>query len=281
MDFFFESILRLTDVFKDLAILYLVFVFLIFIVKGRLILKNLDSIKQESVFNIKVVTFNVLITTPIIFYLNSLMGGLELPLKLDVWNDLNIFLIAVITIFLGDFIAYWRHRFEHSVLLWPAHSMHHSDTAMTWITLERMHPINRLSTFLIDSSLLVLLGVPVWAIVLNNFIRHYYGYFIHLGLPWSYGFFGRFFVSPVMHQWHHALDKKGHNVNYTTIFSLIDVLFGTFYSPGYPPKKLGVASYSGGGTFLRQLSYPFQPSSYIRGWKWMRMKKAQNFRSKY
>ncbi len=68
--------------------------------------------------------------------------------------------------------------------------IHHSDTDMTWLTLSRFHPINRITTALIDTFFLALLGFPTWALVANNLVRHYYGEFIHADLPWTYGRFG-------------------------------------------------------------------------------------------
>ena len=120
--------------------------------------------------------------------------------------------MGFIAIFAGDFVGYWRHRLEHTALLWPGHAIHHSDTAMTWTTGLRFHPINRLTTALIDTSVLALLGFPVWALIANNLVRHYYGLFIHMDLPWTYGPLGRVLVSPAMHRWHHIRVANGAGV---------------------------------------------------------------------
>lgn len=270
MDIIVASISSLAESFKSLAMLALLFGAFLLLIKRKSILSEFRKAQKETIFNLKIITLNVVITTPILVNLNSLIGNLVSSPMLHIWDQIPALSMAILTLFIGDFIAYWRHRFEHSFLLWPSHSIHHSDTAMSWLTLERMHPINRCSTFIIDSSLLILLGLPDWAIILNNLFRHYYGYFVHINLPWSYGLLGKIFVSPLMHQWHHALDKEAHKANYSTIFSIIDIIFGTFYLPKNPPDKLGVAYYSGGGSFLRQMLYPFRPSSYKRMWDWMK-----------
>jgi sterol desaturase/sphingolipid hydroxylase (fatty acid hydroxylase superfamily) len=103
------------------------------------------------------------------------------------WNNLPSLIVAFFAIFVGDFIGYWRHRLEHTRFLWPSHAVHHSDTAMTWLTLLRFHPINRLSTFVIDIFGLVLLGLPAYALLAYAVVKHYYGFFIHADLAWSYG----------------------------------------------------------------------------------------------
>src|SRR5690606_14327650 len=54
--------------------------------------------------------------------------------------------VALLALLAGDAIGYFRHRIEHSRLLWPMHVLHHSDDDMTWFTLFRFHPVNRMTT---------------------------------------------------------------------------------------------------------------------------------------
>jgi sterol desaturase/sphingolipid hydroxylase (fatty acid hydroxylase superfamily) len=173
------------------------------------------------------------------------------------WLPLGLPGTLLITVFVGDFVSYWRHRLEHTPWLWPAHAIHHSDTEMTWFTGNRFHPVNRLVTALIDNTVLALLGAPAWAITANELIRHYYGEFIHAGLPWTYGRAGAVFVSPAMHRWHHARDVTGSGSNFATVFSVFDRAFGTHYVPGPCDVPLGVTDEMGPGA-LGQLTYPFK-----------------------
>ena len=163
----------------------------------------------------------------------------------------------IAAVFLGDFIGYWRHRLEHTKWLWPTHAIHHSDTEMTWLTLDRFHPINRLTTTVIDSAFLLACGLPAWAVVANTLLRHYYGYFIHADLPWTYGPLGRVFVSPAMHRWHHAREYRYAGTNFATVFSILDVAFGTFALPGPCDVPLGLEQPIGNGV-AGQLAYPFK-----------------------
>lgn len=208
-------------------------------------------------------SFNIVIMSPIIIGLSQVISGFDINILVPLWEELPQILVIFFAVFLGDCIGYWWHRFEHSFLLWPSHATHHSDTEMNWLTLERFHPINRLSTYVIDSSFLLILGFPPYAIVANNLVRHYYGFFIHADLPWTYGIWGKIFVSPVMHRWHHALEFKAHNTNYATVFSLFDRWFGTYRVPGVCDVPLGVASHLN-SNLLEQLLFPFRLSSYKR-----------------
>ena len=188
----------------------------------------------------------------------------------ETWSGLPfwilIFIGVFIGVFIGDFVGYWRHRLEHTPLLWPAHAVHHSDMQMTWLALERFHPINRLTTFAIDSGVLLVLGLPVEVVLANNFVRHYYGYFVHADLPWTFGPLGRIFVSPAMHRWHHAADKAAFDTNYATVFSVFDQAFGTFRVPGTCTAPLGVTD-TIGTSLGSQLSYAFLPRACRRLFK--------------
>jgi sterol desaturase/sphingolipid hydroxylase (fatty acid hydroxylase superfamily) len=188
------------------------------------------------------------------------------------WSALPAWLVALCALFAGDFIAYWRHRLEHTSLLWPGHAIHHSDTAMTWTTGLRFHPINRFSTALIDTSMLALLGFPPWALVANNLVRHYYGLFIHMDLPWTYGPLGRVFVSPAMHRWHHIRDAEGAGANFATVFSIFDQAFRTHCVPGACTAPLGVRDDIGRGA-MAQLAWPFRAAM-----QWARALPAQRTR---
>jgi len=178
--------------------------------------------------------------------------GLVAPIA---WDAAPVWLVAALALFAGDFIAYWRHRLEHTGLFWPAHAIHHSDTAMTWTTGVRFHPFNRVTTALIDSGALALLGFPPWALLFNNLVRHYYGLFIHMDLPWTYGPLGRLFVSPAMHRWHHIREADGAGVNFATVFSVFDQAWRTFHLPGPCDVALGVRDPIGRGA-LAQLVWP-------------------------
>jgi sterol desaturase/sphingolipid hydroxylase (fatty acid hydroxylase superfamily) len=173
------------------------------------------------------------------------------------WLAIGTYPALFLAVFLGDFIGYWRHRLEHTKLLWPTHAIHHSDEEMTWLTLNRFHPINRITTTIIDSAFLMAMGLPAWAVIANSAVRNYYGYFIHADLPWTYGSLGKVFVSPAMHQWHHAKDIKYSGTNFATVFSIFDRVFGTFALPGPCTVPLGIAQEIGTNV-PAQLAHPFR-----------------------
>ena len=173
-----------------------------------------------------------------------------------VWASLGPAPTVAATVFVGDFFGYWRHRLQHSRWLWPAHAVHHSDTTLTWFSLERMHPIDRIGS-LCDSLLLAALGIPPWALIVNVNVRHFYGYLVHADVPWTLGKANWLFNSPAMHRWHHARDPKAYDSNFATVFSVFDRLFGTYYQPGPCDAPLGVDFDMGRGV-VGQYLYPLK-----------------------
>jgi sterol desaturase/sphingolipid hydroxylase (fatty acid hydroxylase superfamily) len=181
--------------------------------------------------------------------------GLQLD-SARLWAGMGRWPTIAAAVVVGDFLGYWRHRAQHSRWLWPAHAIHHSDRQLTWLSLERMHPIDRLGS-LTDMVILSALGFPVWALAANALVRHYWGYAIHADAPWTLGKVGWVINSPAMHRWHHAREVEGSGHNFATVFSLWDRAFGTYYQPGPCAAPLGVTDDLGEGA-LGQYAYPFK-----------------------
>lgn len=177
---------------RSLAWLALAFAGLALITKGREAIAAARRALTETRINLSLFVLDTLVVLPLVLLMTGGIGTMVTRFDLalvgpDRWQSIEPALTVLAAVFLGDFISYWRHRFEHTRVIWPAHAIHHSDTAMTWLTLARFHPINRFVTVGVDTAFLALMGFPEWALVINNLVRHYYGHFIHADLPWTYG----------------------------------------------------------------------------------------------
>jgi sterol desaturase/sphingolipid hydroxylase (fatty acid hydroxylase superfamily) len=237
------------------------FGFLALLVKGAEAIQAFRRAATELRVNLGLYLFDAIFIAPVLAVLIALTRqavawAFPALTTIDLWSWAGRYGTFVAVLFLGDFISYGRHRLEHTRLLWPMHAIHHSDQAMSWITLVRFHPLNRVTTAVIDTGCLALFGFPEWALVANVMFRHYYGEFIHADLPWTYGPLAAVFVSPVMHRWHHARDVVGVGSNFATVFSVFDRAFGTYYVPGLCTVPLGVTDEMGAGA-AGQLAYPF------------------------
>ncbi|MEM8797453.1 MAG: sterol desaturase family protein [Pseudomonadota bacterium] len=259
----FESALQAA---KSLAIPFLFFVCIGFVVRKQEFIKDLRRAFPQSVLNLKIMFFNVFFVVPLIFITAGILHAVVSHYGLWIvepgaWSSFHPVIVILLAVFIGDFTGYWRHRFEHTPILWPSHAVHHSDDEMTWLTLERFHPLNRITTFAIDGSVLLLMGFPAYAVMANYLVRHYYGFFIHADLPWTYGKASWIFVSPAMHRWHHSTDPRYFYTNFATVFSIFDRCFGTYRVPGPCTAPLGVTD-SMNPTLMGQLSYMFQARAY-------------------
>lgn len=234
---------------------------------------SLNRIPTQSLrFNLAILGLDVAFVGLIcmLLMIQMRLGVARTGLGLDqaIYDYVPAIVVAFGVLLVGDFIAYWRHRLEHSAIFWPSHVMHHSDEQMTWWAIHRFHPINRLTTLVIDAGVLLVMGFPVWATVLNGFVRHYYGAFIHMDLPWTYGRAGKWLVSPAMHRWHHVREGKGVGSNFATLFAIFDRAFGTFYLPGPCNQPLGVPDVPGNALRF-QLWLPFYRwFDALRTWSW-------------
>jgi sterol desaturase/sphingolipid hydroxylase (fatty acid hydroxylase superfamily) len=229
--------------------------------RGAAALHTARAAGGEVRTNMMLFVLDVVLVAPMLALLLGASGAFlqqqHLTLSTSLWSPLPGWIVIPAAVAAGDFVAYWRHRLEHTAALWPTHAVHHSDTAMTWTTGLRFHPFNRLTTALIDTTALALLGLPPAALIANNLVRHYYGLFIHMDLPWTYGPLGRVFVSPAMHRWHHIRDAAGAGVNFATVFSVFDQAFRTYHMPGPCTAPLGVRDDIGRGA-LAQLLWPLR-----------------------
>lgn len=251
----------LADVIGPLTVCAVVFAALAWVTKGRRSLADARAAAGQTRINLTIVAVDALAVGPMLALGMAVVVGAVTAqgLQLDtarLWAWLGRWPTVVVAVVLGDFFGYWRHRVQHSRWLWPAHAIHHSDTHLTWLSLERMHPIDRAGS-LFDMVLLSALGVPVWALAANALVRHYYGYFIHADVPWTLGKVGWVVNSPAMHRWHHARDVEGSGHNFATVFSVWDRAFGTYYQPGPCAAPLGVREDMGEGA-LGQYAHPLK-----------------------
>lgn len=170
----------------------------------------------------------------------------------------SAFAQCVAFILISDFLFYWSHRIFHGKYLWPLHAVHHGPHDVDWTTAYRFHPLNLAFGPWLVTSLMILLGVSPTNILLVAPLEAIMAYFVHSNLNITLGPFKYFVATPVFHRWHHTYAAEGGASNYGAIFSIWDVLFGTFYFPeSRLPSIYGIEDDVIEENFLVQLIYPF------------------------
>jgi sterol desaturase/sphingolipid hydroxylase (fatty acid hydroxylase superfamily) len=174
--------------------------------------------------------------------------------------ELPLWLQAVLSLVLADFMMYWLHRMFHRGGFWKYHAIHHSSEDVDWISAARFHPVNLLLGTVGIDVVLLLAGISPVALVWLGPFNIFHSAFVHANLNWTLGPFRYVLATPVFHRWHHTSREEGGDTNFAGTFPLWDILFGTFRMPaGRLPDNYGIedqASFP--HEIARQLAYPFR-----------------------
>jgi sterol desaturase/sphingolipid hydroxylase (fatty acid hydroxylase superfamily) len=111
--------------------------------------------------------------------------------------------------------------------------MHHSATSFNMFTPYRMNPIELGFAGILSGIVAAPVGGSVetfaTTMILLQVIRNIQLLWLHVNLPWDFGWFGRWvLVSPMYHRVHHLKDPRFHDANYSQFLVLWDRLFGTY-----------------------------------------------------
>lgn len=151
--------------------------------------------------------------------------------------------IAVLALFLSDFIYYVEHRLAHRVrILWLAHSVHHSAQIMNTSTAFRFSMIDPF----ISAALylpLILLGFHPGLVIGAELIVRAYQFFVHNSWVPKLGVIDRIFNTPSVHRVHHDRVIDYRDTNYGGILIIWDRLFRTYQAEDRPidyglPKQI-------------------------------------------
>lgn len=172
---------------------------------------------------------------------------------LPFWGQILVYVVA------SDFMLYWAHRLFHGAQLWRFHAIHHSAEEVDWTVAYRFHPVNLwLGPFLVTAIMLFLGISPAVLLFLVPFDTTTAA-FVHANLNWTLGPLKYVVATPVFHRWHHTRPEEGGNSNFGSLFSVWDVLFGTFHMPeNQLPSRYGIDEPEYPQGFLGQLVHPFR-----------------------
>ena len=160
---------------------------------------------------------------------NALGAGL-IALPATSWMFLPSLLIYLAA---QDLLEYAMHRAQHKVpFLWAMHSLHHSEEAYAARTATRhfwLEPVIKVAVCY--PLLAVLFSVPVtivWTAMLIYMINHIVA---HMNVRLPIGRFSLWIQNPQFHRIHHSTQPKHFNKNFSDLFPMFDVVFGTAWKP--------------------------------------------------
>lgn len=154
---------------------------------------------------------------------------------------------VLVSLILLDFAIYWQHVASHKWnWLWRIHRVHHFDLEMDITTAVRFHPLELFLSLLYKALVILLLGAPVLAVVIFEFLLLAGAMFSHsnLYLPIRAERWLRYvLVTPDMHRIHHSIYQKEHDTNYGFFLPWWDFWFNSYTAEpkdGQQTMKIGL-----------------------------------------
>ncbi len=168
--------------------------------------------------------------------------------------------IAFLVLF--DVGSYWTHRWFHGSWLWEVSCRsHHSSQQLDWLSTVRHHPVNDVAMRMGQRAAGRFLGFSPQVVAWSFPVLMFHSLLIHANVPWRFGPLGWVIVSPAYHHWHHTTQQEGRDKNFAELFPILDILFGTYYSPfGRQAEQYGIDDPSFPQRVVGQLLYPFRRS---------------------
>jgi sterol desaturase/sphingolipid hydroxylase (fatty acid hydroxylase superfamily) len=187
------------------------------------------------------------------------------------WLPFPTWAAVTATLLLRGFISFFTHYLYHMVpLLWRLHRVHHLDTDLDISSTVRFHPLEMLTGPLIGLPLVIGLGLSPWVLLFYELLDAAVTLFSHsnLRLPAGLNRWLRYWiVTPDLHRIHHSVRQPETDSNFSAVFPVWDLVFGTFRpEPSAPPElmALGLAELRDANTdrlgyLLRAPFLPAQP----------------------
>ncbi|MBW3564842.1 MAG: sterol desaturase family protein [Acidobacteria bacterium] len=230
-----------------------------FVVLERVLGKDVQRYRQKTVAYdfIYCIFYNGGYLTLIVFPFLKITEWSLAPHGIDLLPGMSMIPAVIIFYLATDFVFYWSHRALHSKLLWPFHSIHHSQRELTFLTTARFHVFDVMFLTLTTAVPAVLLGFPSQAVYLTVLLMAQ-DKVQHANLDWTYGPLYGLFVSPRFHRIHHSAEPDAHGHNFGRLFSVWDYVFGTAHHSKEEPAEFGVRDLELPESFRAHFTYPFR-----------------------
>jgi sterol desaturase/sphingolipid hydroxylase (fatty acid hydroxylase superfamily) len=177
---------------------------------------------------------------------------------------------AVFAFVVSDFLMWFTHLVRHKVpTFWHFHAVHHSANSLNVLTDNRVHFVEAMvsSTLVFIPARFLGLGAP--AATALAIATVYFTGFTHAAVRTNLGPLRYVLVTPQSHRVHHSFAPEHIDVNFGTVFSVWDRLFGTQRGDGdgYPATGITDPAFpleTRGSplvlcrNYVRQTVYPFR-----------------------
>jgi sterol desaturase/sphingolipid hydroxylase (fatty acid hydroxylase superfamily) len=149
----------------------------------------------------------------------------------------------ILGLLLMDYTLYWWHFLSHRVpFLWRSHQVHHIDLKLDMTTALRFHGLEFLMSIPWRIAQVLIFGIrpkilALWqGLTTAEVLFHHSN--LRLPLPVEDAL-NRFIVTPRMHGIHHSIVEEERNSNFSSGFTVWDVLHGTL-KPDIPQEQIEI-----------------------------------------
>ncbi|MBC8344845.1 MAG: sterol desaturase family protein [Candidatus Marinimicrobia bacterium] len=193
-----------------------------------------ESKRRRWVANLGIIFFNMAIVRLTVgafamsmaFYAQKNGWGLFNYLELPRWIVISVSIIIL------DFAIYLQHVVVHAVpIFWRVHRVHHTDLDIDVTSGLRFHPIEIVVSLIYKSAVVLLIGAPVFAVLIFEIILNGSSLFNHSNINISVKidrWLRWILVTPDMHRIHHSALAEETNSNFGFSVSWWDRLCGTY-----------------------------------------------------
>ncbi len=141
------------------------------------------------------------------------------------------------------FISFFTHFLNHKVpWLWRLHRVHHLDTELDVSSTVRFHPLEMPVSMFIGIPVVLLFGLDPWILIFYELFDVSVTLFSHsnIRLPGSLNRALRYIiVTPALHRVHHSSIHRETDSNFSAVFPVWDLVFGTFRTgTQFPPTTM-------------------------------------------
>ncbi len=149
--------------------------------------------------------------------------------------------VIIGTLLLRGFVSFATHFLNHKVpVLWRLHRVHHLDTELDVSSTVRFHPLEMPVSALIGVPLIAMFGLSPWVLLFYELLDASVTVFSHsnLRLPQSINRWLRYIiVTPDLHRVHHSTHQPETDSNFSAVFPIWDMVFGTFRTTTNQPQE--------------------------------------------
>lgn len=150
-------------------------------------------------------------------------------------------LLVALTLLVRGFMSFGTHFLNHKVpLLWRFHRVHHLDTELDVSSTVRFHPVETLFGLMIGLPVVLLFGLSPWVLIFYELLDVSVVLFSHANIRLARGlnrYLRYVIVTPDLHKVHHSSYQPETDSNFSAVFPIWDVVFGTFRTETREPLE--------------------------------------------